>query len=274
MRLRNTDKLPAEVVPLLRKHVRILVAALGDKLVGVYVHGSAALGGFTFAHSDLDYLAVVAAPLTAAERRVLADSWLATYGQNVPAKGVEMSIVPAEFAGAGFRYPTPYEFHMGTEEQLRLHREPHAQEMLDHDLAAHFTITQERGVCVYGRSIPEVFAKVPRAFYLDSIVRDAEESLREILEDNSSESAPVPSYAVLNACRVLAYAEEGLIASKSEGAQWAREHLPLQYHSLIAVALRRYSQVGAEEQAEPGLLQDFATYALNRIRAAIAPTDS
>ncbi|MDQ1257951.1 MAG: hypothetical protein QG656_2559, partial [Candidatus Hydrogenedentes bacterium] len=119
MTLQNADKLPQQIGPLLHEHVCILLDALGAKLTGVYVHGSAAIGGFVFSQSDLDYLAIVAGPLAVEERRALADSFLEIYGRNTPAKGVEMSIVVERFAGKEFRYPTPYEFHMGTEEQVR-----------------------------------------------------------------------------------------------------------------------------------------------------------
>jgi len=173
MTLRNLDRLPQEVISLLQSHVLILTEALEDKMTGVYVHGSAAMGGFNFTQSDLDYLAVVSVPLDAGERKKLADSFLKVYGKGAPAKGVEMSIVVEEFVGKGFRYPPPYEFHMGTEEQVKLHGCPHMHEMLDPDLAAHFTVIKERGVCVYGKVIDEVFAEVPKQYYLAAIASDS-----------------------------------------------------------------------------------------------------
>ena len=45
--------------PLADRVLSALREQVGDDLLGVYVHGSAALGGFVPGHSDLDVLAVV-----------------------------------------------------------------------------------------------------------------------------------------------------------------------------------------------------------------------
>src|SRR5690348_4919159 len=60
----NEDRLPPEVVPVLAQHVDALLRVFGEKLVGVYVHGSAAMGGFNTKTSDLDYLALTVEALS------------------------------------------------------------------------------------------------------------------------------------------------------------------------------------------------------------------
>lgn len=270
MELTNADKLPAEVVPLLKAHVDILLRALGGKLTGVYVHGSAAMGGFNSAQSDLDYLAVISTPLMPKERKELADSFLRVYGKNAPAKGVEMSIVVESFAGKEFRYPTPYEFHMGTKEQVSFHGTPHLSDMADPDLAAHFTIIKKRGLCVYGKPINEVFAEVPATYYLASLSLDSEESFKNIQEKTGNEQCVVPQYAVLNFCRVLALIDEGLMTSKIEGAQWALKKLPDPYHRIILSALQEYRETGSSGKVDPIVLKEFAAYAQNRIRIELS----
>ena len=50
--------LPPEVTPLLDELVSGITDALGDNLVGVYLRGSLALGGFDPATSDVDVLVV------------------------------------------------------------------------------------------------------------------------------------------------------------------------------------------------------------------------
>jgi streptomycin 3"-adenylyltransferase len=272
--LKNTDKLPHEVLPLLQKHLEILLNELDRKLSGLFIHGSAAMGGFTFAQSDLDYLALVASPLTPAERQRLADAYLACYGESAPAGGVEMSIVLEAFAGKDFRYPTPYEFHMGTQEQLRLHARPHTTEMVDPDLAAHFTITKRRGVCVFGKPIEDVFGEVPRQFYLASIVLDSQESYRNIQADTSSGPCVVPRYAVLNFCRVLAFIDADIVASKIEGAQWAQDTLPFRFIPVIEAALQEYQRQGTGEKVDQKLLKEFAAYAMTKIHAGNQPSGS
>ena len=58
------------------------------------------------------------------------------------------------------------------------------------------------------------------------------------------ESVPhFPVYAVLTACRALAFFREGRVLSKEEGALWASAVLPQHYHSTIADAIEGYRVV-------------------------------
>jgi streptomycin 3"-adenylyltransferase len=264
--LKNSKKLPREVIPVLKKHSQILLNSLGEKLTGIYVHGSAAMGSFTFKQSDFDYLAIVSSPLTPKERQKLSKFFLEIYGKDAPGNGIEMSIVVEKFAGSDFRYPTPYEFHMGTKEQVEFHGLPHKTEMTDPDLAAHFTITRQRGICVYGKQIDEVFADIPRKYFFDSIAKDAEESFNNIQEETGTEKCIVPKYAVLNFCRVLAFIEENLIFSKVEGAEWALKNLPEKYFSIISAALQEYRETNSSEKVDPELLKELATFAQTKIQ--------
>ena len=269
MTLKNAHKIPKEAAPALEKQTRILTHALSHKLVGVYLHGSAATGGFTYEQSDLDYIAVISAPLTYGERQQLAISFLEVYGQDAPAKGIEMSIVLKHYVGRGFRYPTPYEFHMGSREQIQTHGQARTTEMVDPDLAAHFTIIKKRGLCLYGEPIDRVFAEVPAKYYLASIVLDAEDNFRNIRDSPSADMCRVPVYAVLNFCRVLAYIDHALITSKAEGGDWALRNIRKRYHPVITAALAEYRKAGSSRMVDSLLLMDFADHSYKRILAAM-----
>lgn len=264
MDIPNRHEIPEAIVEALEKHTAILIDALGQNLTGVYLHGSAAMGGFSFQQSDIDYVACVADPLRPSERQKLAKGFLGGYGEGVPAKGAEMSIVLERFAGPGFRYPTPYEFHFGTEEQIRQHAFPHEEEMVDTDLAAHFTIIKHRGICIYGKPIDEVFASVPRECYLDSIIADSEESYRNILSKTGEGMCRVPAYAVLNFCRVLAYVEDCLITSKLEGSDWGLANVASEFHPVILEAQSEYANDVGSHMVAGSLIKRFASYARNR----------
>ena len=269
MILKNVEKLPQEVVPVLEKHAGILLDVLGRKLTGIYVHGSATMDSFSPTQSDFDYLAIISSSLTPEERKKLADSLLEIYGRNILAKGIEMSIVVENFAGKDFCYPTPYEFHMGTEEQIRFHGLPHEIEETDPDLAAHFTVIKKRGLCVYGKPIDEIFMEVPKKYYLASIALDSEDSFKNIQEKTGTEKCVVPQYAVLNFCRVLAFIDNDLVTSKTEGGEWALKNVPEKYHPIISAALQEYRNFGSSEKVDSVLLKDFAVYAQNRIQEAV-----
>src|SRR5512144_357559 len=63
--------------------------ALGDRLVGVWLAGSAALGDFDPARRDLDVLAIAADPIAASELRALAAA-VQEGASGCPARGIEL----------------------------------------------------------------------------------------------------------------------------------------------------------------------------------------
>ena len=70
----------------------------------------------------------------------------------------------------------------------------------DKDLAAHFTIIKNRGRCLAGAPIDEVFGEVPGEDYLDSISGDIADAALDLPENMM--------YYTLNLTRVLAYKKE------------------------------------------------------------------
>jgi streptomycin 3"-adenylyltransferase len=258
--LKNTTRLPRETLPVLEQHTNALHGILGDKLMGVYVHDSAAMGGFSPQQSDLDYLAVVAAPLDPSERRQLSEVFVSLHGKSGFRKGVEMSIVEARFAGNDFRFPTPYEFHMGTIEQLRHHGLPHHHEHCDPDLASFFTVVRKRGVCVFGRDIAEVFAPIDRKYFMRSNFEDLRSARDDILKD--------PVYVILNLCRTLAALDHDDVYSKIEGANlYLKERQ--EFRELVQTALGDYETDHAS-QYDLALSQQFAAAMLAEIEQATA----
>lgn len=90
----------------------MLQGVLGDALVGVYLHGSGALGGFTPARSHGDLLAVSSRGLTDEEKSTLGGA-LSEEALPCPAAGLELSVVTLDVA----RHPTkepPFEVHVTT----------------------------------------------------------------------------------------------------------------------------------------------------------------
>ncbi|MBR5049001.1 MAG: DUF4111 domain-containing protein [Erysipelotrichaceae bacterium] len=232
---------------------------LKDNLVGIYLHGSAVMGCFNPLKSDVDMIIVINRPLTAAVKREYMDM-VVRHNDLGPAKGIEMSIVLRKVCKP-FVYPTPYELHfsVGHLQWYQEDPEEYIREMNgeDKDLAAHFTIINHRGRCLYGAPIEEVFAEVPAADYMDSIWFDIEEAEEAITE--------YPMYLTLNLARVLAYKQDGLILSKKEGGQWAVKNLPSEYHPLISAALHEYEE-GTEVIYDPALARRYARYVIRRIR--------
>ena len=232
---------------------------LQENLVGVYLHGSLVMGCFNPQKSDIDLIIVIDKPISDSVKRVYLDM-VVQFNALAPKKGIEMSIVLREVCKP-FVYPTPFELHFsaGYLDWYGDDPDDYISEMngTDKDLAAHFTIINKRGRCLYGAPIEDVFEAVPSDDYMDSIWFDIEGAVEEITE--------YPMYLTLNLARVLAYKKEGLVLSKKEGGDWALEHLPAEYHPLIADALREYSE-SAEIVYDEILAKRYAEYVINELK--------
>nr|WP_283399353.1 aminoglycoside adenylyltransferase domain-containing protein [Aristaeella hokkaidonensis] len=243
---------------IIEKFVSRSAETLKEKLAGVYLHGSAAMGCYQPKKSDLDFMVVVNENLTDAEKREYMDMVI-ELDAEVPAKGIEMSVVTKDVCDP-FVYPTPFILHYSRRhtEWYRTNPEDYIRKMngTDKDLAAHFTVIRGRGICLCGLPVDEVFGEVPEKDYLDSIWDDVSGAGEEITDN--------PMYLILNLTRVLGYLKEKEVLSKQEGGTWGLKNLPGKYHPLILAALDEYEN-GAEVRYDAELARDYAAYMLRQI---------
>ncbi len=246
--------------PLMRRIAARYIELLGDNLVGIYLHGSAAFGCFRWQGSDIDFLVVVRHALKQEEKLALLQALVALL-PNAPKKGFEMSVVLEQHCRK-FVYPTPFELHFSNDWLERYQANAlslcGSEMKTDSDLAAHFTVTRYKGIVVYGEPINRVFAAVPRRDYLDSILLDIENAAEDV------HSAPV--YIILNLCRVYAAVRDDLVLSKEEGGLWGLENLPERYAPLVKSALSAYQSSG-EMETHKEEEQAFCAYTLEQIDA-------
>ncbi|MBO4377577.1 MAG: nucleotidyltransferase domain-containing protein, partial [Clostridia bacterium] len=94
---------------LISRFVEFTTEVLKDRVTGIYLHGSAAMGCYNPEKSDLDLLVVLNDQITDDVKRVYMDR-LFELDAQVPAKGIEMSIVTKDVCDP-FVYPTPYILH-------------------------------------------------------------------------------------------------------------------------------------------------------------------
>lgn len=225
---------------------------LDKNLVGIYLHGSLAMGCFT-EQSDIDFLVVVEQPLAFEIKRALINELLKL--QDLPKKGIEMSVILKKYA-QHFEYPTPFELHYSDahKDKYLNDRNYVCGDYVDYDLAAHMFIIKHRGLCLYGKEISNVFADFPEKYYIDSILRDVQHAEEEIIQN--------PVYCTLNLCRVLYYLRCRKISSKLEGGLWGIENLPAKYAKLLRLATSTYQNKPVKEYWNHDDLIDFAQYML------------
>ena len=231
---------------------------LKDRLTGVYLHGSAVMGCYQPKKSDLDFLVVVNTALSDTEKRGFMDRLL-DLDHECPGKGIEMSIVIKDVCNP-FVYPTPFILHYSRMHTGWYRRDPedYIRKMngTDKDLAAHITVIRNRGICLYGLPIHEMFGDVPEGHYLDSILGDVSDAENEITDN--------PMYMILNLTRVLGYLREKKILSKKEGGIWGLKNLPERYHPLIRSALDEYES-GKETCYDSAISREYAAYMLGQV---------
>ena len=189
-----------------------LATVVGSPLVGVYLHGSAALGGFRPGASDLDVLVVVEGHLQSPEcrdiTRVVQESHRPTLG-----RGIETSVILGEVARSGGRR-TDFEVHVTTDPN-------HAKVVYgadhpgDPDLILHMAVCRQSGIAAVGRNPAAVFAEVGPGRVIGQLINE----LTWAIERDSE------AYAVLNACRALFYLENRKFCSKLDGGRWTRRQL-------------------------------------------------
>lgn len=253
------NKIPLEVQPLLTKLTAIVTELMADNLVGIYVHGSIAMDCFNPESSDVDVLVVVKESLVVSAKQRLGNILLAvSSNKRFP---VELSVITMDQLQQ-FEHPTPYEFHYGEDHRQVFERGEAVFDpgITDPDLAAHFVITKKFGITLVGPSAQSIFPDVPRECYLDSIIQDSLWSYNNIMSGPDQGARRVPTYAVVNFCRVLAFIEDGSVLSKRAGAEWAQKELPPKFQVLITEALNEYQKVGSSNRVDGALLKEFAQY--------------
>ena len=210
---------------------------ISEGLIGIYIHGSLAMGGFNTSSSDIDLLVVTKESLTVETKRKLGKLFLKYSGSPFP---IEISFLNTQQLKV-WQHPCPFDFHYS-----EFWRERYATDLLngtnkflnddvntDVDLATHITITNKRGICVYGQSINEVFPIIPSSDYLSSIMADFKDCLENIEED--------PIYCTLNLIRVYWYLIEGVISSKQEAGNWGLSTFPKEMKNTVKKVIECYS---------------------------------
>jgi predicted nucleotidyltransferase len=233
--------------------VSVLRSRLERDLVGVYLHGSLAMGCFNPILSDVDVLALTTRDLSVDAQKNIVEELLKLSSSPTP---IEISILrPADLVP--WRYPTPYLLHYSEAQRPQvvsdladgLWRHWNDDPKKDSDLAAHITVLHAYGFCLWGEPIDEAFPVVPPADYLASILADLA-WVRERMDR-------YPVSAVLNHCRALAYLREGKVLSKDESARWAIDKLPNPFLQVVRSAMSVYSGMYPDMYVTPEQVKAF-----------------
>jgi len=229
---------------------------LDQNLLGMYLHGSLALGGFQPERSDIDVIVATAQRIDLETKRRCIELLLRISRMPCPLDIrflVQQDLFP-------YQQPLLCELHYS-----EICRENYQQELRigtwkdwndsakrDPDLAVHLMVLHRYGICLYGKPIAEVLPPVPEHDFRDAIIKDVQIAQGGPLYD--------PISYVLNACRACAYLYDGAILSKDAGGVWGLAHVPEQYHPLIRQALALYRSERLGRPVGHTAWDDFAAY--------------
>ena len=242
-----------EFIYFLNKGIKEII---DDNYVGFYIHGSLAMGGFNPKSSDIDVLVITKKSVEIEDKMNLVRFLLKYSNSPYP---IEISFLNTEQL-LYWQHPCPFDFHYSEFWRERFKKDltngknelSNGEIHTDVDLAAHLTITYQRGICVEGKAIKEVFPLVPRSDYIKSILGDYQECLENIEDD--------PIYCSLNLMRVFWYLKDGVISSKQEAGKWGLKTFPQELRNTISKLVDSYvNGNGAKtfEKVELYLLRNY-----------------
>ncbi|MHB1596140.1 MAG: aminoglycoside adenylyltransferase domain-containing protein [Streptosporangiaceae bacterium] len=246
---------PAEVVDYARVAAARLAERAGPALLAAYLHGSAVLGGWTAARSDVDLLFVMEDNAAPADLAAIGAA-LSDAGPG-PGRGLESSAVTASQV-ARPASPWPFIWHARSAAVARIQVIAGAGSVGDPDLLMHYAVARAAGLAVLGPPPAAVIGPVPRPVILGYLADELGWGLANAAE----------CYAVLNACRALAFLADGQIVSKVAGgrAVLASGSAPA---DLVGRSLDQQRGAVPERAAAPDAIR-YVTGVIRALRAAAA----
>jgi Domain of unknown function (DUF4111) len=249
--------IPTQVRGFTESVLQRLCDVLPDRLVGTYLVGSAALGGYVHGRSDIDVIAVASIPLTTSEKESVVEA-LSYPRLECPTRGLEFVL----YELASVTTPQPdaaFGINLNTGPRMELHVSFNPTADPRHWFVIDRAIARINGVALRGPQPERLFSPLPRLWILQAL----SESL---VWHRTHDLAGHPS--VLNACRAWKYASEGRWLSKMRAGAWAKARAP-EMGPLVDCCLAHRAGLQAPEP-DPSAVERFLCSILRSVEAAIA----
>ena len=213
--------------------LNLIKEVLENQLVGVYLYGSAVMGGLR-ADSDVDILVLTNGSLSESARGELAKRLMQISGRSGESTGirpVEVTVVNQKDV-IPWHFPPKYELMYG--EWLREHFErgeiPGAT--YDPDLTLLLAQLEKKSIALFGPKIDEVLEPIP----WEDIQRAMKDSLPGLIASLKGDERNV----ILTLARMWFTASTGAFSSKDQAAEWAIPQLPEEQAALLDLARKAY----------------------------------
>lgn len=221
--------------------VGVVSDLLGDAVVGIYLHGSATLGGLK-PSSDLDLLVVTSRRLSPDERRTLIERLMPISGRGDPtgrSRSIGLEVV-AQPDVRPWTYPPPLELQYGDWWRRDFQGGNFAPwDSPNPDLALILEMARQADHPLVGPPPAEVLDPVPAG----DIRRAMLDGIPGLLADLDGDERNV----VLTFARIWTTLATGDIRSKDAAANWALPLLPVEHRAVLRHARDIYLGDAPEE---------------------------
>jgi len=224
----------AELPQILEQLVSGVKIHLSENLIGIYMVGSLAVGGFDL-DSDVDFLVVIQNELSSEDVSSLQQMHRDIYDQDCyPAKHLEGSYIRKELLCN--------EETMLKENIWYLDNGGRTLELSDHDNRWHVHwMLREKGISLLGQNpkefvkpIPEKALKKDVLVVMEQMKKGFQQELDQPLAFYNSRFGQ--SFIILTVCRILHTISTGIIISKYNAVNWAISVLDKEWTELIEQA--------------------------------------
>lgn len=221
---------------------------LGDSIVGIYLFGSAVVGGLK-PSSDIDILVATSKPPTFMQRKTLVAQLMSLSGAIGNSQGkrpLELTVITVSDV-VPWQFPPRAEFVYGEwlREEFEAGNVP--EPVRDPDLAIVLKKVIDNSLPLYGTDATSLFEPVP--------LTDIRMAIRDSLPNLLAETAGDERNVVLTLSRMWLTAATGDIAPKDIAAQWAEKQAPPDHSVLLQYAREGY--LGQVEDRWEGCREDF-----------------
>jgi streptomycin 3"-adenylyltransferase len=243
----------------LQKVMRLVNRAIGPKVLGTYLHGSAVYGGLKPA-SDVDILVVSQQSMDDRERRTLVDGLFRISGPRAGARSLELTVV-VQSEVRPWRFPPTSDFLYGDwlREEIEASGPPQPEPMPN--LAITIPMTLAGSHPLNGPPPAELLDPVSPA----DLVRGSVAGIPGLLHDLPGDTRNV----VLTFARIWATLATGEIKSKDAAADWALAQLPPEHQPVLEHAKQLYLTCHYTEENWSDELKAQVRPHVNAVLAAI-----
>ncbi|RUR39193.1 aminoglycoside adenylyltransferase family protein [Vreelandella populi] len=256
--------MPNSVIPDEAKQAHSIVEnVLGESIVGIYLFGSAVVGGLK-RDSDVDILVAVSNPPTFEQRKTLVAQLMGisgAIGNSQAIRPLELTVVSASDV-VPWQFPPRAEFVYG--EWLRAQFEAGSipEPVRDPDLAIVLKKVRDNSLSLYGKKSTEVFEPVP----VTDIQKAIRDSLPNLLNDIEGDERNV----VLTLSCMWLTAETGDVAPKDVATAWAEHQAPGEHAALLKYAREGYlGRVNDRWEGKREGMKALVAYMKNNIERAL-----